>query len=165
MNRLEVRIFPGEPQLNIDVKLYAIINSMKECSSCKQNLTLDNFNKKRDKLQPYCRVCDNAKSRERYANNREHHISVIRKRNDAYLEELRSWTRKLKESNPCVDCNVSYPWYVLDFDHVSGTKVDNISNMIAKRSAKQKILDEIDKCEIVCSNCHRQRTYNRSINN
>ena len=142
--------------------LFDILDSMKVCSKCKTLLSFDNFNKKGEgRLQPYCKPCDNAHSRERYANNREHHIKVIGKRNKHYLEELRTWTRGLKESSPCTDCNIYYPWYVMDFDHVRGEKVSDIALMVANRASKTRIQNELDKCELVCSNCHRIRTYTR----
>jgi hypothetical protein len=134
---------------------------MKVCSNCEKNLPFESFNKKLNGYQPYCRQCDNAKSRERYANNREHHKAVIKKRTIRYRAESKEWIRSLKEENPCVDCGTSYPWYVMDFDHVRGKKSGNISHMVARLNAKQKILDEIEKCEIVCSNCHRERTFKR----
>lgn len=59
-----------------------------------------------------------------------------------------------------MDCNIEYPYYVLDFDHVRGKKVENISNM-AKHYTWEEILKEIKKCELVCSNCHRIRTFKR----
>lgn len=135
---------------------------MKICSNCKQELSLDNFNKKgSERYQPYCRPCDNERARNYYANNREHHKSVIRKRTIKYRDESKKWIRELKESSPCLDCGVFYPWYVMDFDHVSGEKEGNISSMIANLGSKQKILNEIAKCELVCSNCHRARTFSR----
>lgn len=128
---------------------------------CKKELDLNSFNKKNKGHQPYCRSCDNAKSRQRYAENREHHKFVIGQRNARYRDEIRKWIRELKESKPCADCEISYPWYVMDFDHVRGEKGGNISHMVARLHAKQKILDEIEKCELVCSNCHRGRTFKR----
>jgi hypothetical protein len=138
---------------------------MKVCGNCKLELPLEKFNKKGpDRYQPYCRPCDNERSRAYYAKNREYHKAEIRKRSKKYLAESKAWIRNIKESSPCLDCGIKYPWYVMDFDHVSGAKVGNISEMIAKLSAKQKILDELDKCELVCSNCHRERTFQRMQN-
>lgn len=136
---------------------------MKTCSSCKLELPLESFNKKKDSLQPYCRPCDNKQARDYYASNRDHHKSVVLKRNKKYLAEARAWVRELKESNPCQDCGISYPWYVMDFDHVRGEKFDNVSKLLANAAAKSKIQAEIDKCELVCSNCHRERTFSRSV--
>ncbi len=64
-----------------------------------------------------------------------------------------------QKDRPCLDCGVSYPYYVMDFDHVRGEKSFNLSEVVKGAQSKKVILEEIDKCEVVCSNCHRIRTY------
>jgi hypothetical protein len=49
---------------------------------------------------------------------------------------------------------------MMDFDHVRGTKQANVAELINTLS-KKRLDEEIAKCEIVCSNCHRARTYLR----
>ena len=134
---------------------------MKTCSKCKQELSLDNFGKKRKGFQPYCRTCTQINSRAYYAANREYHKAQIAKRTIRYRKELKELIRSIKEASPCLDCNVSFPWYVMDFDHVTGDKYKDISAMVSNLNSKQKVLDEIAKCELVCSNCHRVRTFQR----
>jgi hypothetical protein len=51
---------------------------------------------------------------------------------------------------------------MMDFDHVRGTKHANVAELINTLS-KKRIDEEIAKCEVVCSNCHRARTYLRKI--
>ena len=62
---------------------------------------------------------------------------------------------------PCVDCGGKYPPYVMDFDHVRGIKVQGISEMIQKHCTLVDLHAEIAKCEVVCANCHRERTWGR----
>lgn len=81
-----------------------------------------------------------------------HHRKRLTERNLAV-------SRKLKE-RPCMDCGQSYPHYVMDFDHVRGTKAANVARMVA--CSIEKLLKEIDKCDVVCSNCHRKRTFQRN---
>ena len=50
----------------------------------------------------------------------------------------------------------------MDFDHVRGQKHANVMELI-KSLSKKKIDEEIAKCEIVCSNCHRIRTHMRKM--
>ncbi len=64
--------------------------------------------------------------------------------------------REIKDQ-PCADCGKRYPHYVMDFDHVRGKKKFNLAWM-AIRSIKN-ILEEVAKCDVVCANCHRERTY------
>lgn len=62
---------------------------------------------------------------------------------------------------PCMDCNIKYPPYVMDFDHREGEeKVMGVGALVTRASA-DRILAEIAKCDVVCSNCHRERTYQR----
>ena len=67
---------------------------------------------------------------------------------------------KLK-SAPCKDCGKQYPHYVMHFDHLDGnSKVDNVSTLVGKARIKLT-LTEITKCEVVCANCHAERTHRR----
>jgi len=51
----------------------------------------------------------------------------------------------------------------MDFDHRDGaTKIAEISNLAHSGSTK-KLLVEIEKCDLVCSNCHRIRTRRRRM--
>ena len=77
----------------------------------------------------------------------------------AYLAQ---YLRDLKTKTPCVDCGINYPYYVMDFDHVRGVKHANVMELVSTLS-KKKIDEEIAKCEIVCSNCHRIRTHMRKM--
>lgn len=68
---------------------------------------------------------------------------------------------QLKTGRPCLDCQVVFPHYMLDFDHRPGeVKLGNIE-LIAREGNIPKLLDEIAKCDLVCANCHRHRTYLR----
>ena len=71
---------------------------------------------------------------------------------------LAKYLQDYKEKHPCADCKLNFPYYVMDFDHVRGIKHKNVSELIPTLS-KKKIDDEIKKCEVVCSNCHRIRTH------
>jgi len=51
----------------------------------------------------------------------------------------------------------------MDFDHLDPkTKVVKVSALIFEGS-RQLLLDEIAKCELVCANCHRERTHQRKF--
>ena len=65
---------------------------------------------------------------------------------------------------PCKDCKVKYPHYVMEFDHVRGTKIANVCSAPVKSWSLKKLKEEIEKCEVVCSNCHQARTYFRRKN-
>lgn len=75
---------------------------------------------------------------------------------------LTDLVKKIK-ARPCKDCGKEYPFYVMDLDHVSGRKVDNISSMIRNLVPYDILLNELLKCEVRCANCHRSITYNRRL--
>ena len=73
-------------------------------------------------------------------------------------DKIRKIIEKAKDK-PCIDCNIKYPYYVMDFHHVKGKKLINIG---LSRSMK-KTIKEIEKCVVICSNCHRIRTWKNKI--
>jgi hypothetical protein len=75
---------------------------------------------------------------------------------------IRAWIRELKENNPCVDCGKKYLACVMDLDHVVGEKLLSIGQMMGQRVSDEDVLTEVQKCELVCSNCHRIRTWKRN---
>lgn len=72
------------------------------------------------------------------------------------------YIQEYKQSRPCFDCKEDYPYYMKDFDHL-GNKSFGISSYRDHTTSLDKIKEEIEKCDVVCANCHRIRTYNRSI--
>src|SRR5690349_10440895 len=61
------------------------------------------------------------------------------------------------KSVPCADCGIQYDPWIMDFDHVRGEKKYNLNRLMQISVNYQTIRDEIAKCEVVCSNCHRAR--------
>lgn len=76
-----------------------------------------------------------------------------------YKELLRAFA-DAEAAGGCVDCGIKTQ-VVLDFDHVRGKKVMPISQIIRSGYPVRKLLAEIDKCEVRCSNCHRIVTAQR----
>lgn len=88
-------------------------------------------------------------------------------KNLAYYEQKRQERKnaiRALKSVPCAECGISYPWYVMEFDHIQGDKIDAVSNLL-RDSSLEIALAETKKCEVVCANCHAIRTYERSIQN
>ena len=93
------------------------------------------------------------KSQRHYQKYRQTYLDRFKRRRD----ECRNFLNEIK-SQPCADCGVQYPPYVMDFDHVYGEKAFNIATA---RRLSDKLLSEVEKCEVVCANCHRVRTQSR----
>lgn len=64
----------------------------------------------------------------------------------------------LKLDEGCADCGYAEDPVALDFDHVRGTKIANLATMVGARRPLEQLLEEVEKCDIVCANCHRIRT-------
>ena len=73
----------------------------------------------------------------------------------------REYVRKIKEENPCVECSEYYHYSQMDFDHIGGKKKHNIARVANSAVSIKTIKDELRKCELVCANCHRLRTWQR----
>jgi hypothetical protein len=82
------------------------------------------------------------------------------KEHSTRAQQVKAKVIRVTKEKPCLDCCFEYPSYVMDFDHVRGLKVFNIGQDYSRMSMAQ-LKEEIQKCEVVCSNCHRIRTHKR----
>jgi len=73
--------------------------------------------------------------------------------------KIREYLKALKEVTPCSDCGGNFPHYVMHFDHIRD-KRDNIGRLLG--TGWRTIERELEKCEIVCANCHAIRTWKRN---
>lgn len=127
---------------------------MKVCSKCKNNFSTSS---------PYCLPClnqyqkDKGYNAENYRKNKEIINTRLRENGRRRREKVR-----LAKSKPCADCGIQYSYWVMQFDHVRGTKEFNIGQRLFSNGIK-RIREEIAKCDVVCSNCHADRTYKRTI--
>lgn len=110
-------------------------------------------------LQTYCRPCTRIVWRQWYYRqpNRQRYLAQVAERRRRLTARNRQMLQELKQ-RPCTDCGGSFPYYVMDFDHL-GDKVGEVSRMTTYGS--QRVLSEIAKCDLVCANCHRIRTFGR----
>lgn len=79
----------------------------------------------------------------------------------ANSKKRREFINSLKDNKPCADCGVAYPYYIMQFDHVGTDKSANISKIKSRRMTY--IMAEIAKCELVCANCHAERSQKRIL--
>ena len=77
-------------------------------------------------------------------------------------EQARAYVRQLKREHPiCFDCQKGWPPYVLEFDHVNpSTKLFNVGDASSVPSMAA-LISEAEKCDLVCSNCHKIREHKR----
>lgn len=135
---------------------------MRTCSTCGTSFPDSEFYSRGPGkgLRSDCKSCFKKlmrpRSKKHYRNNKPYYMA----RNKVAIARTKKAYRESK-NNPCVDCGSSYPYYVMQFDHVRGTKEDNVSNML--QYGLKKVKEETRKCDLVCANCHAERTHQRRL--
>lgn len=132
----------------------------KTCSKCGtlKSVAEFNFRHRADGVRhSYCRNCGKELTHNHYKRNKQSYLA----RNARTYSKFRELIRKAK-SQPCADCGIQYPYYIMDFDHREGTHKEFALNSV-NRKTERAILSEIEKCDVVCSNCHRERTHLRAL--
>jgi hypothetical protein len=125
------------------------------CAMCGRRKPSSEFHNSRTGQFTYCRDCRCAYDRRYYA---ERGRAARSARNRAAIDAARTWMASIKKGAPCADCGGVFPVYVMHWDHLPGfEKVADISAMVGHRT-RVAILAELEKCELVCANCHVIRT-------
>lgn len=151
--------------------------SVKMCYKCKEIKPISEIQFRKDRSidgAELCRACKNSYLKEYYRRDIEARRKYQReweakRRNPQHLNRLRgkvkrevkAWLRSLKTDNPCMDCGRYFHFAVMDFDHARSNKEFQISTARSFAVSQEELMEELYKCDLVCSNCHRLRTYLR----
>jgi hypothetical protein len=111
-------------------------------------------------LMPYKDpIKQKAAQRAYYDRNKEQ----VKVKSAEHRSKVIKYIQQLKQDTVCMDCGIDYPYWIMEFDHRPGVKkVGNIS-MMYKTHSFEEVKAEIEKCDVVCSNCHKDRTRSRLI--
>jgi hypothetical protein len=93
-------------------------SKLKICSKCEKKKPITEFNFRNRSLRKrhsYCKACGIVLTRDHYRKSKRQYLD----RNLRSYTERRELVIKAK-SQPCADCGVQYPYYVMDFDHREG---------------------------------------------
>lgn len=138
---------------------------MKQCPKCKQEKSFSEFGKnslKEDGLQRICKVCVAEQSKKSYNKTPDRYKDRVKKQTQKSIE----YTDDYRKNYPCVKCKENRYW-LLDFHHIDPLiKEENIGTLKRTGSFK-KLKAEIEKCIILCKNCHSDFHYkerNEGIN-
>ena len=126
----------------------------KKCSCCKAVKPVDCFsaNKtKKDGFNGYCKECNKVYQKKHYRRHKETYLEGARTRRRKVCE----WLRDLKASLRCEECGESHP-ACLDFHHADPSEKTMSVAQATRYWSKERILKEIQKCKVWCSNCHRK---------
>ena len=109
--------------------------------------------------QRWCSQCKREYDQAYYQKpeNKKRHRARTKENQRKFVE----WYHSLKDG-PCVDCQMKFHPVAMQWDHRPDLEKIGDLGTLKLRGNKQLILDEIKKCELVCSNCHSIRTYQRA---
>lgn len=132
----------------------------KFCPHCKTNLDLSCFGlRSRGTPVSYCKQCVRDHAKAHYQLNKATYADHRSRSQSTRRVGLRAEIAALKKG-PCMDCGETHPSWAMDFDHRDpSTKEFSIACGVSAPLAKERILTEIDKCDLVCALCHRYRTH------
>lgn len=114
--------------------------TMKICPKCKDNKLLkDYYLRRNDKdTSVYCKVCTNEQSINRQKYNKQKAVDYL--------------------GGKCSHCNYSKYLGALEFHHKDPSKKDFTIARFKCRSF-DSIKSELDKCILLCANCHREEHF------
>jgi hypothetical protein len=133
----------------------------KACTKCNtiKDTSLFNYrNKSKGTRQAHCRECTKIYLKDHYTQNSAYYKKKAKIYTKIYMEKARKLLFEIKLGNPCEICGEQDP-IVLEFDHLDPkTKNHNVAEMVKLGYSCTSILKEVQKCRILCANCHRRVT-------
>jgi endonuclease I len=128
---------------------------MKECPKCKIKKSLSDFNKSSnrvDGLQRICKLCSRAADKKSYLETKTNNPRIRLDRNNKVRIKRLNWVNEFKKEG-CKKCG-ELRYYVLDFHHLDPSQKD--FDIACGGFGYEKLEQEIKKCVLLCSNCHRE---------
>jgi hypothetical protein len=134
------------------------------CSECKRlaKIYRDSRMSKRQEYEsrPEIKAKRSTQNKQRWQNNR---ASLLQDRRSK-AGKLSFLVNEIKIMRGCFDCGFDLDPLALQFDHVRGEKHKPIAALVHELN-QNKLIEELDKCEVRCSNCHHIRTQERRKQN
>ena len=119
-----------------------------KCKDCKKELPPDQFVSEGRapsglrRFSARCKICYQEHAKQNWSRARR-------------IQENSEYVASLKTR--CVQCGYDTCAHALDFHHTDGTQKEHeISDLVYSGSSLEKIKTEIDKCVVLCANCHRE---------
>lgn len=136
---------------------------MQVCKACDENKSITEYHWRKDTksnggYRYVCKECACKRAKESYQRNKESAKARCAKAAKTRILERRKYVYNYLKSHSCIECGEDDP-RCLDFDHIDQEDKDlAISRAIWNNWSMDRLINEINKCRILCSNCHRKRT-------
>ncbi len=133
---------------------------MKKCDHCKLPKEDTEFNWKYKPLgvrHNTCRECMSIHQKKYFSGNaHDKHLANVKVRKEAARKVARDYVIDYLLTHPCIRCG-ERDIRVLEFHHI-GDKDMAVAYMVSAGYSIERIQAELDKCEVLCANCHRKLT-------
>jgi len=130
---------------------------IKECPKCGEIKSFDEFNKdktRKNMIASWCRDCNTKSNKIFREANKERYSYNANKR----VRKQRDIIDEYKIEKGCIKCGYNKIASVLEFHHIDKeTKEYSIGSIVGNNL--KKVWREINKCIILCSNCHQEFHY------
>lgn len=132
---------------------------MRFCPKCQTEKPLSEFYpqaSRKDGYKLWCKICCSKQNRKYYREPENNCKLKGRELAQKIRDSRRVFLLKYLLQHPCCKCGEPDP-VVLDFDHRDPKeKKFCVKHMLGL--SFEKIQEEIGKCDVLCSNCHRRKT-------
>lgn len=129
----------------------------KYCASCDSIKEIEKFSSKGSS----CRECASARAREYYHRVKKDAKWVMNRNEKAAKEGFEKKERAVNyKGGKCADCSGVFPLPVYDFHHLDPSEKEQNIGDIIRRKEFEEIKVELEKCVLLCANCHRIRHFN-----
>lgn len=153
------------PRYELDRNSYPGYNSfMKKCSICKIEKPRSEFNwksKSCGKKHSACRICENKSKREKYATSkstRKYYRDKAARRRRERQDKIVSWLNE--QDLQCERCGASHPAVIVFHHRDPAQKKYNVAHIKGGAVSFEAFINEVEKCNVLCANCHRIHHYN-----
>ena len=135
------------------------MNSTKVCTKCLQEKQIEEFpwkNSFQGRRHAVCKPCMAERSSHWYEKNKDLDIQNVMLNKEYARLEARHFVLEYLRTHPCAICGENDA-VVLEFDHIK-EKNSDVARLVADGVSLERIQQEIDLCQVLCSNCHRRKT-------
>ena len=141
LNKYELKT--NKSQYNKNTKIIPDFKTCKTCKTCNEIRPIDDFHFRNKLINETrvttCKICTNKVTMDRFRKNKLLFVAY--------------------KGNKCSICNYNKCPAALEFHHLDPTQKEFGISDSRNNTLNQKVKDELDKCILVCSNCHKEIHY------
>ena len=131
----------------------------KICTKCGKEALETEFrwrNKSDGKRHSFCKECNKKKDRAFYAGSATRRKKLRTRQKERYKKK-KTWYQDLRNKLKCSICGYNKCSYAIEFHHRDPSKKEYaVSDLVKRDYSIERIIKEMEKCDVLCANCHRE---------